>query len=248
MIEAMFKLMLAILGVVLCLVFFTGLGHGQAAPALEARLGDKRPRLELEPRANFFGGGFQPVSASMTAGVGMEGRFIWHVYGTYIAARKLEHTDTADNTNPHGNIRSVGAQVGFRTDGGLLFLAQASYASLRTTNFDKVGVGAAVGMGKDFFNIHCPNCNNRGGSLRFTAMYALPLRCVTYPSFHCNVPTVDVEQGAIFNVTIPSPIETNRPAYLPYFHVLSSVGIIKTSEHGAYTHDASAVTGLIWRF
>jgi hypothetical protein len=94
---------------------------------------DVRPRLELEPRLNLNGGGFQKVSGSMTAGMGMEDTYLsWHVSGSYDAARKAN--DGTDN-NTHGNIRSVGGSFFGRPSGGWLFGADGSYASLRTKTF-----------------------------------------------------------------------------------------------------------------
>src|SRR5208282_5227470 len=72
---------------------------------------DTRPRLEFEPRLNLNGGGFQPVSGSMTAGTGMEDDHLaWHVFGTYDAATKATYevgnspSTYAIISNPHGNI------------------------------------------------------------------------------------------------------------------------------------------------
>jgi hypothetical protein len=195
---------------------------------------DSRPRLELEPRLNLNGGGFQLLSGSMTAGTGMEEEhFSWHVFGTYNAAKKAEHTDLKDNTNPHGNIRVIGGRLWGRTSGGWLFGTSGSYAQLRTTNYSKVGWGIGVGGGHDWMHATCPNCVGPPTSLRLTVEYGLPLH------------KVDAEQGFTANFYVPSPVETGRHVF---FHVSSFAGWIKTSPNGHYGHDGSGSIGVLFRF
>lgn len=206
---------------------------------------DRRPRLVVWPRLNLNGGGFQPVSFSGTIGTGMEMRhLVWEVSGTYNAAKKVEWTDLKDNINPHGNVRSASVSLFYRTDGGWLFGAQGYYAQLRTTLFRKIGEGISVGVGKDFMG-SCPNCFGPPVSMRFKVMYSLPVHCYTQNNFHCVIPTVDVEQGAAFEYTVPCPCETQRHVF---WKVTANVSIIKTSEHGSYTHDGGAAMGPIFRF
>jgi len=202
--------------------------------------------LELEPRLNLNGGGFQIVSGSMTGGLGMENEHtIWHIYGTYNAARKYEYTDFANDTNPHGNVRSLGLQAAYRTSSGwLLPFIQGSYASLRTTNYDKVGWGLGVGAGRDFMAT-CPNCAGPSTSMRLVILYGIPVKCYTQSNFHCLIPTVDVEQGITAEYWVPSPTETQRHVF---FNVNAFAGIIKTTEHGHYTHDGGSSMGLLFRF
>lgn len=223
----------------------------EPAPALSVTVGDTRPRLELEPRLNLNGGGFQEVSGSMTGGFGMEREhFGWHVSGTYDAAKKKTYfTPDGDVINPHGNIRSIGGQVCGRTTGGWLFCGSASYASLRTTNYDKVGRGVGLGVGYDFKHLRCPNCNDRGPhTARLILTYGVPVTCNSF-SLHCAIAAVDVEQGVKADWYVPGPLEPDWHGWKrPIFHVMAYAGIIKTSEHGAYTHDASASMGLMWRF
>lgn len=206
---------------------------------------DHRPRLELEPRLNLNGGGFQIVSGSMTGGFGMENlHTVWHVYGTYNAAKKYEYTDLKDNTNPHGNVRSIGGQAFYRTTGGWLVGGYGSYASLHTTNYDKVGWNAGVGAGKDFTGT-CPNCVGPPTSMRLILLYGVPVHCYTQTNFHCFIPTIDVEQGITAEYWVPSPSETRRHVF---FNVNAFAGIIKISEHGHYTHDGGSSMGLLFRF
>lgn len=203
---------------------------------------DDRPKLELEPRLNLNGGGFQLVSGSMTGGTGMETKhLVWHVYGTFDEARK---TNDGDQPNPHGNIRSLGANLFGRTSGGWLFGTEGSYAQLRTTNYDKTGWGLAVGGGKDFMELHCPNCNGTT-SLRLTMLYAIPAQCTYTQSLHCTIPKVDVEQGISARVMIPSPVETTRHVF---FDVNTFAGWIRTTSTGPLTHDASTSIGVLFRF
>lgn len=191
---------------------------------------DVRPRLELEPRLNLNGGGFQKVSGSMTAGMGMEDTYLsWHVSGSYDATRKAN--DGTDN-NAHGNIRSVGGSFFGRPSGGWLLGADGSYARLRTANYSKIGWGIGVGGGHDWMHATCPNCDGEG-SVRLTVTYGLPLH------------GFDTEQGFTAHFTVPSPMETDRHVF---FDVQSFVGWIKTSPHGGYTHDASSSLGLLFRF
>jgi hypothetical protein len=222
----------------------------QATPPVEISY-DTRPRLELEPRVNLNGAGFQLVSPSITGGAGMEmDRLTWHVYGTYDAAKKAEWTDASSNSNPHGDVRSVGGSVGYRFANGWLIIAQGSYASLHTTLFDKVGWGLGVGAGYDFHHLTCPNCNG-STSARLTLTYGLPLHCAetttTVAALHCTVPEYDVEQGAQANFTLPSPLEAGRPVWKPYFHAMAFAGVIKTGGQ-SLTHDGSGSMGLLWRF
>lgn len=207
---------------------------------------DHRPRLEFGPRLNLNGGSFQPVSASMSAGFGMENQhFIWRIIGTYNAAKKYEYTDLKDNTNPHGNIRSISTMIAYRTTGGwLLPVIRSSYAQLRTTNYNKVGWSAAIGIGKDF-TATCPNCNSGPVSMRLEVLYSIPVHCYTETNFHCLIPTVDVEQAIVAHYTVPSPSETQRHVF---WEVAASAGFIKTSEHGHFTHDGGAWMGPLFRF
>ena len=194
---------------------------------------DTRPRLELLPRLNLNGGGFQPVSASMTGGTGMETQnLIWHVYGTYDAARKVEWTDLADNTNPHGNIRSVGGDLLGRTSKGWLFGVEGGYSQLRTTNYSKTRRGIGVGGGKDWASLTCPTCND-STSLRLTLFYGLPINA-----------NPDTEQGFTAECTIPSPAESHRHVF---FKVSAFAGWIDVPGKGI-THDGSSNMGLLFRF
>ncbi len=69
----------------MCLACF-----GQAPATIQ---GDKYPHLEFGvPTLNLNGAGFQPVSASVTGGFGMEDvHYFWHVSGTYDAAAKASY-------------------------------------------------------------------------------------------------------------------------------------------------------------
>jgi len=195
-----------------------------------AQAQDTRPKLELEPRLNLNGGGFQTVSGSMTGGVGFEGlHYIWHLSGTYDAAKKVEYTDLKDNTNPHGNIESLQGRVWYETDGGWLFGCSGSYARLRTTLYRKEAFGSACGAGYDFFNVTCPNCSGNPTSVRFTAEYGLPVN---------HGP--DEEHGFTFNFWVPSPAASDRRFF---FHVLANAGWV--SGHG---HDGGAGFGVLMRF
>lgn len=206
--------------------------------ALAARAQDTRPRLELEPRINFNGGGFQAVSASMTAGAGMENKhFVWHVSGTYDAAAKADYLDKSTNLyvhNPHGNIRSVGGNLFARTSSGWLFGTAGYYASLRTTDYSKSAWSVAAGIGHDWMHATCPTCKGET-SLRLLVLYG-PLNSFTKP---------DIEHGFTADVTIPSPIETKRHVF---FGVRAFAGWIKTSATGSYGHDAGASLGIRLRF
>src|ERR1700676_742259 len=93
------------------------------------RAQDTRPRLELEPDINLNGGGFQIISGSLQGGLGMEETHAeFHFYGRYDAARKSEDTPTQANSNPHGNVRTLGGSVFGRTSGGWLFGASGGYS------------------------------------------------------------------------------------------------------------------------
>ncbi len=201
---------------------------------------DRRPRLEFEPRLSLNGAGFQLVSGSMTAGAGMEDKhFAWHVYGTYDAATKATY-ETGNSpstyavvTNPHGDIRSVGGSAWGRTSGGWLFGASSSYASLRTTDYDKISWGAEVGAGHDWMHATCPNCSGPPTSLRLTVQYGLPLD---------GWNKKDTENGFTADFYVPSPIETNRHIF---FHATAFAGWVCDPKCG---HDGSASDGVLFRF
>jgi hypothetical protein len=197
---------------------------------------DTRPRLELEPRLDLNGGGFQLVSGSMTGGIGMEDEhFLWHVSASYVAAKKA--TYCVDNcateiVNPHGNTRSLDANLFGRTSGGWMVGTQGFYAQLRTTDYNKTGWGIGVGGGKDWASVGCPTCNGKT-SLRLIVLYFLPIH------------TVDTDQGFTAIFTVPSPSESKRHVF---FNVTASAGWIKTSPSSGYTHDGSSTMGLLFRF
>lgn len=211
----------------LLLLLFCGLAVAQ----------DHRPRLELEPDFNLNGGGFQPVSVSMTGGTGMEmEHFIWHVRGTYDTARKVN--DGTVNNN-HGNVRILSSDLFGRT-GNWLYGTSAYYANLRTTNYTKNAWGVAVGGGHDWFHVSFPN-SERGSfsSLRLIVLYGLPIATIRGKS------NADTENGFEARFTIPSPIETDRHVF---FEESTSVGWIRTSSTGHYNSDASASFGVLFRF
>lgn len=199
-------------------VLLAGLCHAQ----------DTRPKLELEPRINLNGGGYQLVSGSMSAGVGLERtHFNFHVAGTYDAARKIEWTPIKDNTNPHGNVESLSASVFGRTTGGYLVGCSGGYGRARTTLFTKTGYGVDCGGGRDFMHISCPMCRDYG-SIRLTAEFGIfPL-----PG------KADQEDGFTINLFAPSPAAGGHF----FFHVRSFVGWISGK------HDASTNIGLLMRF
>jgi hypothetical protein len=202
---------------------------------------DTRPKLELEPTFNLNGGGFQAVSTSISGGTGMETEhFIWHVSGTYRAARK---TNDGDQPNPHGNSRSLGLSLFGRTTGSWLFGVEGSYDELRTTNYKKTGQSISTGIGKDW--------NVRGYTFRLIGSYVLPVKCYYLQGgAHCSLPTIDVEQGINVHMTIPSPVQSGHAFFGKYmfFDERTYAGWIKTSEHGSYTHDASTSMGMLFRF
>jgi hypothetical protein len=167
--------------------------------------------------------------------------FSWHLHGTYNAARK---TNDGDQPNPHGDIRSLGADIFGRTSGGWLFGFSGSYASLHTTNYDKVGWGLGIGAGKDFGSITCPNCIGRS-SMRVIFEYGIPTSCYYERELRCTLPQVDVEQGVTGRVLVPSPAESKRHVF---FDVSSFVGWIKVCQTCGYGHDATTTMGLMLRF
>jgi len=156
---------------------------------------DTRPKLELSPQVDFNGGSFQPVSGSMTGGLGMEDRFLWHVSGTYRAAKKATYCNDVAGTcvvNPHGDSRTLEAQVGYRSGGGWLAIAGGSFTSLHTTLYDKTGSEMTFGGGKDLMH--------DTWSARLTAEYVIPL-----PLGHTNV-----EHGFKVHFTMPSESATDH--------------------------------------
>jgi hypothetical protein len=201
---------------------------------------DKRPRLELEPRMNLNGGGFQLVSGSMTAGTGMEDDHLaWHVFGTYDAATKATYeignspSTYAVISNPHGNIRTVGGSIYGRTSGGWLFGTEGSYSQLRTTDYTKVGWDIGVGGGHDWMHARCPTCSEGSfTSLRLTVEYSIP----THPG------RPDTDNGFTAEFTVPSPIETDRHVF---FNVHAYSGWICDPKCGT---DGSASYGVLFRF
>jgi hypothetical protein len=199
---------------------------------------DHRPRLELEPDLNLNGGGFQPLSVSMAGGMGMENTHSnWHVRGIYDSARKVN-----DGTpgNRHGNIRVLSGDLCGRFKNAWLVCSYAAYANLRTTNYTKNAVSAAVGIGHDWFDVSCSNCN-RGSfsSMRLVVLYGLPLDTIRGRS------DADKEHAIQARFTIPSPIETDRRVF---FNMSTSGGWIRTSSTGHYGHDASSSFGVLFRF
>jgi hypothetical protein len=227
-----------VISVIAAFCFLTVMAKCQESPFSS----DYRPRLELEPRFNLNGGGFQSISASMTGGAGMEtDHFAWHLSGTYNAARKV---NDGDQPNPHGDIRSLGADIFGRTSGGWLFGLSGSYASLHTTNYDKVGWGLGIGGGKDFASITCPDCAGHS-SMRLLVEYGIPTSCYYAHELRCVVPRVDVEQGVSVRVILPSPAEVHRHVF---WDTTVFEGWIKTSQTGGYVTEATMTTGLMLRF
>jgi hypothetical protein len=167
--------------------------------------------------------------------------FIWHVSGTYNAARKV---NDGDQPNPHGDIRSLGADVFGRTTDGWLFGISGSYASLHTTNYDKVGWGLGIGGGKDFARISCPDCDTHT-SMRVVVEYGIPTSCYYQHELRCVIPTVDVEQGVSVRVILPSPAESHRHLF---WDTATYIGWVKTSQTGSYTVDGTMTSGLLFRF
>lgn len=191
------------------------------ALTLTAWAQDIRPRLELEPRLNLNGGGYQTVSGSMTGGLGMEDtHFLWHVSGTYDAARK---TNDGTLDNPHGNARDLDAEVFGRSSNGWLFGAGGHFSQLRTTNYSKTGWFTEAGFGKDF----CPECDYHSFSGRLTFSYRLPVH------------KVNVEQGFDIHFLVPSPANTSRHIFFDE-HVFA--GWYKGN------HDANMSLGVLFRF
>jgi hypothetical protein len=182
---------------------------------------DTRPRLELETRLNLNGGGFQVVSASMTGGVGMEQRHLsWHAYGTYNAARK---TNDGTGPNPHGNIRSLGGELFYRTGSRWLFGGEYGYGSLRTTNYSKIGRGYDFGGGRDFSVAQT--------SMRLIVTYALPSGAYR-------------QSGLNAHFMLPSPLSGGHF----FFDERFSAGWLKAGPFGHYAHDASVSFGLLVRY
>lgn len=182
---------------------------------------DTRPRLEFEPRMNLNGGGFQNVSMSMSGGVGMEQRHLsWHFYGTYNAAKK---TNDGTGSNPHGNIRSLGGELFYRTGSRWLLGGDYGYSQLRTTNYSKTGRGWDVGGGRDFAV--------SDQSMRLVVTYALPAGEYS-------------QQGLTFHYMLPSPMNGGHV----FFDERVWAGWLKTGRYGHYTHDASTTFGLLFRF
>jgi len=196
---------------------------------------DDRPRLELEPRFNLNGGGFQAVSGSMSAGFGFEREhYNFHFDGTYNTARKADYVDPTTNLtvyNPHGNIESVGGSIYGRTTGGYLLGCTGGYSRLRTTLFNKDGYGMGCGGGRDFYHVTCPMCNDYG-SFRLTAEFGL----VPLPG------KPDQENGVTFHFTVPSPTTGGHV----FFDERSFVGWISTGGH--LHHDATTNIGFLFRF
>ncbi len=182
---------------------------------------DTRPRLELETRLNLNGGGFQVVSASMTGGLGMEQRHLsWHAYGTYNAARK---TNDGTGPNPHGNIRSLGGELFYRTGSRWLFGGDYGYGSLRTTNYSKIGQGYDFGGGRDF-------------SVDQTSMRLI----VTY-----SLPSGQYRQSGLnAHFMLPSPLSGGHF----FFDQRFWAGWLKAGPFGHYAHDASVSFGLLFRY
>lgn len=205
----------------------------------ESVAGDRRPKLEFEPDLNLNGGGFQPVSGSITGGFGMQREHLaWDIHGTYDTARKV---NDGTKNNSHGNVRVLSADLCGRTTSKWLYCGYAAYANLRTTNYEKNAVSAAVGAGYDFEHVSCPNCT-RGSfsSMRLIVLYGLPLDTIRGKS------DADKEHAIKATFTIPSPLETNRHIF---FVTQAEGGWVRNNGlHSHYQTDGGASFGLLFRY
>lgn len=219
-----------------------------SAPTLphQEKLGDSRPKLELEPQANFNGGGFNTFSGSMTGGFGMEDEhFSWHLSGTYDAAKKATYCidEIAQCiSNPHGNVRYITGST-FGRSGTWLYGTECEFVSLRTTNYNKTSWDCDVGGGHDWMHV-TNRYSDKVASMRLIVTYILPIkgfRRIDFKDLRL-LNKRDVENGFNFHFTLPSPIETGRHFF---FDEHLFLGWICDPKCG---HDARLSMGVLFRF
>jgi hypothetical protein len=159
---------------------------------------DRRPRLVLEPSFNLNGGGFQPVSTSISGGLGLESKYlILEGLAGYHPVRKV-NDGTGDN--PKGHIRSLDASAYYRLPNYWFFGTSGGWGKLSTTNYSKQMWSMNFGAGTDVLT--------KDTSFRLSASYAPP-------EFDYR----NGSQGATFQFIIPSPLEQGHVMFFEDVYV-----------------------------
>lgn len=159
---------------------------------------DRRPKLVLEPSLNLNGGGFQPVSTSISGGLGLESKhLILEGLAGYHPVGK-DNDGTGDN--PKGHIRSLDASAYYRLPNYWFFGTSGGLGKLSTTNYSKQMWSMNFGAGADVLK--------EDWSFRLSASYAPP------EFDHRNG-----SQGVTFQFIIPSPLEQGHVMFFENVYV-----------------------------
>jgi hypothetical protein len=148
------------------------------------------PRPFLLAGAGLNGGGYQTVSGLGGAGLMLDSKhFAWHGEGYYNAARK---TNDGTGNNPKGHDRGLVSSVYLRFSNRWLLGAGARWSQLSTTNYTKTQWRPTFGVGLDYFDWQCQDCDNF--STRLFLDYVLP-----------GSDWRNGLNGPLFSMYIPSP-------------------------------------------
>jgi hypothetical protein len=159
---------------------------------------DSRPRFVLEPSFNLNGGGFQPVSTSISGGLGLESKhLILEGLAGYHPVRK-DSDGTGDN--PKGHIRSLNARAYYRLPNYWFFGTSGGWGKLSTTNYSKQTWSMNFGAGTDVLT--------KDTSFRLSASYAPP-----------EFDQRNGSQGVTFQFVIPSPLEQGHVMFFEDLYV-----------------------------
>ena len=115
--------------------------------------------------------------------------FAWHGEGYYNAARK---TNDGTGNNPKGHDRGLVSSVYLRFSNRWLLGAGARWSQLSTTNYTKTQWRPTFGVGLDYFDWQCQDCDNF--STRLFLDYVLP-----------GSDWRNGLNGPLFSMYIPSP-------------------------------------------
>jgi hypothetical protein len=159
---------------------------------------DRRPKLVLEPSFNLNGGGFQPVSTSISGGIGLESKhLILEGLAGYHPVGK-DNDGTGDN--PKGHIRSLDASAYYRLSNYWFFGTSGGWGKLSTTNYSKQMWSMNFGAGADVLK--------EDWTFRLSASYAPP-------EFDYR----NGSQGVTFQFIIPSPLEQGHVMFFETVYV-----------------------------
>ncbi|HYU47338.1 MAG TPA: hypothetical protein VEK84_14300 [Terriglobales bacterium] len=159
---------------------------------------DRRPRLVLEPSLNLNGGGFQPVSTSISGGLSLESKDV--ILEGLAGYHPVGKVNDGTGDNPKGHIKSLDASAYYRLPNYWFFGTSGGWGKLSTTNYSKQMWSMNFGAGTDMLT--------QDTSFRLSASYAPP-------AFDYR----NGSQGVTFQFIIPSPLEQGHVMFFEDLYV-----------------------------